>query len=65
MDLGSSDKVSILKYHPLASGVLAAATATGHVKVWDLTRPVVAITLDQHPEQVPHRDEGGTKHEQS
>ncbi|XP_064108232.1 coronin-7-like isoform X3 [Macrobrachium nipponense] len=52
MDVGSSDKVTILKWHPLAAGVLAAATGDLNIKIWDIHRQSVALVLTGHPDQI-------------
>ncbi|KAK7071102.1 Coronin-7, partial [Halocaridina rubra] len=52
MDLGSADKVTILKWHPLAAGILAAASGDLTVKIWDIHRQSVAIVLTGHPDQI-------------
>lgn len=52
MDIGSSDKATILKWHPLTAGVLAAAYGDHSIKIWDLHSQSVAITLSGHPDQI-------------
>ncbi|KAK8721825.1 hypothetical protein OTU49_012588 [Cherax quadricarinatus] len=52
MDIGSADKVTILKWHPLSAGILAAACGDLTIKVWDLHSQSVAITLPSHPDQI-------------
>ncbi|XP_047494430.1 coronin-7-like isoform X3 [Penaeus chinensis] len=52
MDVGSADKITILKWHPLAAGVLAVATGDLTVKIWDLHSRTVSLTLAPHPDQI-------------
>ncbi|XP_045608217.1 coronin-7 isoform X3 [Procambarus clarkii] len=52
MDIGSADKVTILKWHPLSAGILAAASGDHSIKIWDLHSQSVAITLASHPDQI-------------
>ncbi|XP_063854302.1 coronin-7-like isoform X6 [Scylla paramamosain] len=53
IDLTSSDKVTVLRFHPTAKGVLAAITAVRNiVKIWDTDLPRIIIILDPHPDQI-------------
>ncbi|XP_069995134.1 coronin-7 isoform X4 [Penaeus vannamei] len=52
MDVGSADKITILKWHPLAAGVLAVATGDLTVKIWDLHSRTVSLALSPHPDQI-------------
>ncbi|XP_042209548.1 coronin-7-like [Homarus americanus] len=48
----SADKVTILKWHPLSKGVLAAAGGDLTIKIWDILCQTVGITLTGHPDQI-------------
>ena len=45
-------KVTILKWHPLSAGVLAAASGDLTIKIWDIPRQRVSIVLEGHQDQV-------------
>ncbi|XP_050708848.1 coronin-7-like isoform X2 [Eriocheir sinensis] len=51
-DLTSNDKVTVLRFHPLATGVLAAVTSGHVVKIWDTQLPRVTLSLTNHPDQI-------------
>ena len=50
--LGHEDKPHIVKYHPLASGVLASSALDLTVKIWDINKAKDVITLTDHTRQV-------------
>ncbi|XP_063979618.1 coronin-7 isoform X3 [Diachasmimorpha longicaudata] len=51
-----TDKIYLIKYHPLAADVLASASYDTTVKIWDLSRmeegAVARITLGGHTDQI-------------
>lgn len=53
-----ADKIYLIKFHPLASNVLASASYDMTVKIWDLTpldsgeSAVAKITLTNHTDQI-------------
>lgn len=49
---GHEDKPHIVKYHPLASGVLASSALDLTVKIWDINKAKDVITLTDHTQQV-------------
>lgn len=48
----SSDKATIVKWHPLSKGVIAVADGNYSVKIWDLLSERVSITLEGHTDQI-------------
>ena len=49
---GHNDKPNLVKYHPVASGVLASSSLDLTVKIWDINKAKALITLTGHSEQV-------------
>lgn len=49
---GHNDKPNLVKYHPVASGVLASSSLDLTVKIWDINKAKALITLTGHNEQV-------------
>ena len=49
---GHNDKPNVVKYHPVASGVLASSSLDLTVKIWDINKAKALITLTGHNEQV-------------
>lgn len=49
---GHNDKPNLVKYHPVASGVLASSSLDLTVKIWDIDKAKALITLTGHSEQV-------------
>ncbi|CAL4071093.1 unnamed protein product, partial [Meganyctiphanes norvegica] len=48
----SSDKVTIVKWHPLSKGIIAVAAGDHSIKIWDLPSERVSIVLEGHTDQV-------------
>ncbi|KAK3851505.1 hypothetical protein Pcinc_041851, partial [Petrolisthes cinctipes] len=51
-DIGASEKITGIKYHPLTSGIVGAVTGDYTVKIWDLHSQSVPLTLPTHPDQI-------------
>lgn len=49
---GSTDRVTIVQFHPLAKDVVASASADLVIRVWNLSSGAVTFQLDPHPDQV-------------
>lgn len=49
---GSTDRVTVIQFHPLASDVAASVSADLVIRIWDLTTCSVAFQLEAHPDQV-------------
>lgn len=48
----STDRITIVTFHPLASDVLASASADYTIRIWDAQSGAVVIQLEPHPDQV-------------
>lgn len=49
---GHKDKPTIVRYHPIASNLLASASLDLSIKLWDLEAEKCVITLQGHEEPV-------------
>ena len=49
---GHQEKIYFIKYHPLASDVLASASYDMTIRIWDLTSGEERIKLDGHKDVV-------------